>query len=62
MKDVPRIDWIELLAEKVHQDHIHRLDVPTDLVEPRPFKRRPRPKTAIIALAAQELIARKPSC
>ena len=48
------------LAEKVHQDHIDRLDGPiSEKLVPRPYKRRPRPNTAIIALAAQRAIAKR---
>lgn len=49
--DVPRI---EALVEEVQLEHRVRLDIlrMEDLV-PRKFKRRPRPKTAIIAHAAR---------
>jgi len=49
---------LEQMAEEVHEEHCLRLDVKieTPLV-PRPFKRRPRPQTAIISRAAQEAIA-----
>lgn len=52
--DVPRI---ESLVEEVQWEHRVRLDIlrMEDLV-PRRFKRRPRPKTAIIAQAAQVAI------
>lgn len=48
---------VEALAEEAQQNHIHRLDVPWDtLLVPRPYRRRPRPQTAIIARAAQRKI------
>jgi hypothetical protein len=48
---------LEALSTEVQQNHIHRLDVPTDtLLVPRPFRHRPRPQTAIIARAAQRKI------
>jgi hypothetical protein len=51
---------LETLADEVHEDHCLRLDIPwgTRLV-PRPFKRRPRPKTAIIAHAANARVGVK---
>lgn len=45
---------LESLVDKVHEDHCLRSDIPlAENLVPRPFKRRPRPKTAIIAMAAQ---------
>lgn len=49
---------LECLAEIVHEEHCLRLDVKVEEpLVPRRFKHRPRPKTAIIARAAQEAIA-----
>jgi len=52
--DVPRL---EELIEEIQRERALRLDIlrMEDMV-PRKFKRRPRPKTAIIALAAEETI------
>ena len=53
--NVPR--FTDLVAE-VQKDHLLRQDrCETVPLEKREFKPRPRPKTAIIALAAQEAIA-----
>lgn len=48
-------DDIEKLAEEVQAEHAIRLGGPdfTPMV-PRPFKPRPRPRTAIISEAAQQ--------
>jgi hypothetical protein len=56
-EEVPRFSRLENLAEEVHSDHRARIDTPLkpDLV-PRPFKRRPRPRTAVIAERAREII------
>lgn len=43
----------EVFAERVREAHIRREDAPSGFLEPRPFKRRPRPKTALIAEACQ---------
>ena len=56
---VEHLEKIELepLAEIVHEEHCLRLDVKFDEpLVPRPFKPRPRPKTAIISAAAQRKI------
>ncbi len=51
---------LENHAAKVQQDHVDRLDVPWDTpLVPRPFKRRPRPQTAIIARAARRKIQQR---
>jgi hypothetical protein len=50
---VPRL---ESEVEKVQESRRLRLDILyLDEMVPRPFKRRPRPKTAIIAEAAKRL-------
>lgn len=48
---------IERLADEVHALHRRRLDLPIEDLIRRPFKRRPRPKTAIISRAAEEATA-----
>jgi len=50
---------LEALIEKVQAHHRDRLDLPIHGVEHRPFKARPRPKTAIFGERANELDARK---
>ena len=54
LQDVPRL---EHLIEQIQRERALRLDILRlpDMV-PRKFKRRPRPKTAIIAHAAQAAI------
>jgi len=46
---------IERLYEEVHSLHVRRLDLPLEDLRPKRFKRRPRPNTAIVSLAAQRL-------
>lgn len=49
---------LEALAEIVHRDHCDRLDLPfAEKLVPRPFKPRPRPKTAIISEAVRRKLA-----
>lgn len=60
--NVPRNDRIESLLEEVQEFRRFRLDVAaTDPMVPRGFKRRPRPKTAIIAQATAKAYARRES-
>jgi hypothetical protein len=57
MTDVPRNDRIERLLEEIQRDRRVRLDIlRMDDMVPRNFKRRARPKTAVIARAAQVAI------
>lgn len=51
--------YTELVAAEAQYEHVLRLDTPTDDLVPRPFLRRPRPKTALIAQAcAAKALAR----
>jgi len=60
--NVPRNDRLESLLEEVQEFRRHRFDIAAmDPMVPRGFKRRPRPKTAIIAEAAAAAQARRES-
>lgn len=51
---------LRALVEKVHQDHVDRLDGPeAEKLVPRPYRGKRRANTAIIAQAAQRSIARR---
>jgi hypothetical protein len=50
---------LERLCEEVQSLHQRRLDLPLGDLVPRRFKRRPRPRTEIIATAAIKVTQRR---